>query len=441
MFDSESQTSANRRREGDRVTADSDGFLTEAFLTEVDDRLTLADAQAAAYTGESNRRQPVHTVYVPAGQYRVDTPPEWGDRALALLTEYAPTPARFAGMTGLAPVFIDEVYPRMRDKLARQPVEDLRVDFEDGYGNFPDDVEDATAIAAGRALAGSVGAKRGPLMAGIRIKGLQADTRRRGLRTLDLLVRAATEAGGLPERFVVTLPKVAHVAEVSTAVRICERLEQVYGLIAGALRFELQIEVPQAVLGPDGVATVARLVHAADGRCEGLHYGTYDFSAAVGVVAGEQSLEHPLADHAKAVMQLAAAQTGIRVSDGSTNIIPVGELNSVIHAWTLHSRLVQRSLRRAIYQGWDMHPGHLITRYAATYDFYRGELQPSCARLAHYVGRASSGFMDEPATAVALAGVVLRAVDCGAADDAEVAEATGLSRPALLTLARRRTDA
>jgi hypothetical protein len=64
-------------------------------------------------------------------------------------------------------------------------------------------------------------------------------------------------------------------------------------------------------------------------------------------------------------------------------------------------------------------------------------LQPSCARLAHYVGRASSGFMDEPATAVALAGVVLRAVDCGACDDAEVAAAAGLDRPALLTLARR----
>jgi hypothetical protein len=426
------------------VTVDGpqgDGFLTDAFLAELDGWLAPADAQAALYTGESNRRQPVHTVYVPADRYRVDTPQTWGDQALAMLAEFAPTPARFAGTTGLNPGFIDEVYPRVRDKLARQPIEDLRVDFEDGYGNHPDDVEDAAALAAGQALAGSVGARNAPLLSGIRIKGLQADTRRRGLRTLDLLVRAAVEAGGLPERFVVTLPKVAHVAEVSAAVRICERLEQVHGLAAGALRFELQIEVPQAVVGPDGVATVARLVQAAAGRCEGLHYGTYDFSAAAGVVAGQQSLDHPLADHAKAVMQLAAAQTGIRVSDGSTNVIPTGSVDSVAGAWSLHARLVQRSLRRAIYQGWDMHPGHLPTRYAATYDFYRGELQPSCARLAHYVGRASSGFMDEPATAVALAGVVLRAVDCGAADDTEVTAATGLTRTALLTLARRPAQA
>jgi hypothetical protein len=438
MSGGESQTtSAARRREGDGVADVHDGFLSSEFLAELDDRLAPADAQAALYGGESNRRQPVHTVYVPANQYSIDTPQTWGEQALALLDEHASTPSRFAAVTGLAPIFIDEVYPRVRAKLAGQPIEDLRIDFEDGYGRHPDEVEDAAALAAGQALAGSAAAANSPLMAGIRIKGLQADTRRRGLRTLDLLVRAAVESGGLPDRFVVTLPKVAHVAEVSAAVRICERIEQVYGLAAGALRFELQIEVPPAVVGPDGVATVARLVHAAGGRCEGLHYGTYDFSAAAGVVAGEQSLEHPLADHAKAVMQLAAAQTGIRVSDGSTNVIPTGSFDSVRHAWALHARLVQRSLRRAIYQGWDMHPGHLPTRYAATYAFYRAELQPSCVRLAHYVGRASSGFMDEPATAVALAGVVLRAVDCGAADEAEVTAATGLTRSTLLTLARR----
>jgi HpcH/HpaI aldolase/citrate lyase family len=414
-----------------------DGLFSDDFLTEVDGWLAPADAQAALFAGESGRRQPVHTVYVPADRYRADTPQRWGEQALALLDEHAPAPARFAAMTGLAPVFIHEVYPRMRAKLTSQPIEDLRIDFEDGYGVRPDDEEDAAASAAGIALAGSAGAADAPLMAGIRIKGLHAVTRRRGLRTLDLLVRAAVHAGGLPERFVVTLPKVAHVAEVSTAVRICERLERAHGLVAGAIRFELQIEVPQAVVGPDGTATVARLVHAADGRCEGLHYGTYDFSAAAGVIAGEQSLEHPLADHAKAVMQLAAAQTGVRVSDGSTNVVPVGSTHAVGAAWRLHARLVQRSLRRALYQGWDLHAGHLVTRYAATYDFYRAQLQPSCTRLADYSNRAASGFMDEPATALALAAVVLRAVDCGACDDDEVSKATGIHRSALLALAGR----
>lgn len=421
------------------MTADEpgDGFLTEGFLAEVDDRLAPADAQATGYRGESGRRQPVHTVYVPADRFTLDTAADWGDQALRLMEAHALDPDRFAAIAELTPSLIDQVYPRVRDKLATQPIEDLRVDFEDGYGGRSDEDEDAAALAAGRALAGTVDAKNAPLMSGIRIKGLQADTRRRGLRTLDRLVRAAVEAGGLPERFVVTLPKVVHVAEVTTAVRICERLEQVYGLTAGSLRFELQIEVPQAVVGPDGTATVARLVHAGDGRCEGLHYGTYDFSAAAGVVAGEQSLEHPLADHAKAVMQLAAAQTGIRISDGSTNVVPTGSAESVARTWQLHSRLVRRSLRRAIYQGWDMHPGHLPTRYAATYDFYRDQLGPSCFRLADYANRVSSGFLDEPATALALASVVLRAVDCGAADLAEITAETGLDRPTLMKLARR----
>jgi hypothetical protein len=420
---------------------DAHGFLTDDFLAEVDHRLAPADAQAARYLGDSSVRQPVHTVYVPADRYRGDTPQRWGEQALAMLDEHASTPARFAAVTGLNPMLIDEVYPRVRTKLVGQPIEDLRIDFEDGYGKQPEAEEDAVAVAAGQALAGTRGNAAAPFLAGIRIKGLQADTRRRGLRTLDLFVRAAVEAGGLPERFVITLPKVAHVAEVSTAVRICEQLELLYGLTAGAVRFELQIEVPQAVVGPDGIATVARLVHAADGRCEGLHYGTYDFSAAVGVVAGEQSLDHPLADHAKAVMQLAAAQTGIRVSDGSTNVVPSGSADAVIAAWRLHSRLVQRSLRRALYQGWDLHPGHLVTRYATTYDFCRGQLQPSCARLADYVDRAQSGFLDEPATATALATAVLRAVDCGACDDDEVAKASGLDRSALLTLSGRKADA
>jgi hypothetical protein len=415
----------------------SDGWLDDAFLAEVDGWLAAADAQAALYPGEPGRRQPVHTVYVPADQYRPNTPQLWGEQALALLQEHAPTPARFAEATGVDPVFIDEVYPRVEAKLAGQPIEDLRVDFEDGYGLRPDPEEDAQARAAGQALASSRTAADAPLIFGIRIKGLQAGTRRRGLRTLDLLVRAAVEAGGLPERFVVTLPKVAHVSEVSTAVRVCEQLEQAYALAAGAVRFELQIEVPQAVIAPDGVATVARLVHASEGRCEGLHYGTYDFSAAAGVVAGEQSLEHPLADHAKAVMQLAAAQSGVRVSDGSTNVIPVGSPQQVAAAWQLHARLVRRGLSRALYQGWDLHPGQLVTRFAAGYAFYRAQLAPSSARLRAYAQKSASGVMDEPATAQALATAVLRAVDCGACDDAEVAGATGLNRAQLLLLARR----
>ena len=171
-----------------------------------------------------------------------------------------------------------------------------------------------------------------------------------------------------------------------------------------------------------------------------MHYGTYDFSAAAGVAAGEQSLEHPLADHAKAVMQLAAAQTGVRVSDGSTNVIPAGATDSVAYAWQLHARLVERSLKNALYQGWDLHPGHLVTRFGATYQFSRAQLGPSAGRLRAYTAQSAGGVMDEPATAQALASAVLRGLDCGAIDDAEVTSECGLNREELLRLARRKGD-
>jgi hypothetical protein len=421
----------------DGESAQGPGGLDGRFLAELDAVLAPADAQARRYPGEPASRQPVHTVYVPAMMFRARTPAAWGAAALALLDEHAATGERLAAATGLEPESAGAILPRVRAKLGTQPIEDLRVDFEDGYGNQGDDTEDDAARAAGAVLAGFTGDEHAPFLTGLRIKGLQPATRRRGLRTLDLLVRAATEAGGLPERFVVTLPKVAHVAEVEAGVRICEHLEKTYGLAAGAVRFELQIEVPQAVVGPTGAATVAQLIHATQGRCEGLHYGTYDFSAAAGVVAGEQSLEHALADHAKAVMQLAAAQTGVRVSDGSTNVVPVGTAAQVSAAWQLHARLVVRSLRRALYQGWDLHPGHLVTRYAATYQFHREQLGLSADRLRDYTQKAASGVLDEPATAQALATAVLRGLDCGATDEPEVTTACSLTRPALLALARR----
>jgi hypothetical protein len=258
------------------------------------------------------------------------------------------------------------------------------------------------------------------------------------LRTLDLVLASLLEAGPLPEGFVVTLPKVTSVDQVTAMVSVCEALEHAHGLPTGRLRFELQVETPQAILGPDGVATVAAMVHAASGRCTGLHYGTYDYSAACGIAPGQQSLEHPVADHAKAVMQVAAAGTGVRLSDGSTNVLPVGSPDEIRAALALHARLVHRSLERGYYQGWDLHPGHLVTRYLATYAFYRAGLTAVARRLRDYVGRVEGGVLDEPATAQALAAFALRGLDCGALDEAETASGTGLGRPGLEALAQRR---
>jgi hypothetical protein len=149
-------------------------------------------------------------------------------------------------------------------------------------------------------------------------------------------------------------------------------------------------------------------------------------------------MEHPVADHAKAVMQVAAAGTGVRLSDGSTNRLPVGDEAAVLAAWRLHVRLVRRSMERGFYQGWDLHPAQLPSRYVAVFAFYRQGLGAAAARLRAYVERTESGFLDEPATARALAGFLRRGVHCGAVTPDEVERLTGAAAATLDELALRR---
>jgi citrate lyase beta subunit len=378
-------------------------MLSEDVYLELDRRLDDTDTMLQrAYPGEADGRQPVHTVYVPADRFRADVIGDWSDQAMGALNAHPPLPFR------------ESLRDRVLEKLAREPIEDLRVDFEDGYRVRDDGREDADARAAGEAM------RVGPMppFLGIRCKSLEAATRRRAVRTLDVFLDAL---GVPPSGFVVTLPKVSAPEQVAAMSSLCDALERAHGLPAGRLRFEVQVETPAAVLGSDGVATVAGLIRAGNGRLSGLHFGTYDYTAACGIAAGYQSMEHPAADHAKAVMQVAAAGTGIRLSDGSTNVLPVGDRATVHAAWELHARLVRRSLERGFYQGWDLHPGQLPTRYAATYGFYRDGCAAASVRLAAYLGSEGSvaGVLDEPATARALIGFLRRGRDCGALDEAE----------------------
>ncbi|GHK01904.1 DUF6986 family protein [Streptomyces sp. NPDC003753] len=406
--------------------------LAGAVGEEIGASLAPVDAELARrYPGDPGTRQPVHTVYVPGDVFAADTVRSWGDRALAALDEHAPDAASFASVLGLGHELAEPVHDRVRAKLEHEPIEDLRVDFEDGYGPRPDAEEDQAAARAARLIAQAYREGTAAPYMGIRMKCLEAPVRDRGIRTLDIFLTGLMEAGGLPDGLVLTLPKVTYPEQVTAMVRLLEAFEKAHGLDAGRLGFEIQIETSQAVLAADGTATVARMIHAAEGRATGLHYGTFDYSACLGVSAAHQASDHPAADHAKAVMQVAAAGTGVRVSDGSTNVLPVGPTEQVHDAWRLHYRLTRRALARAYYQGWDMHPGHLPTRYAAVFAFYREGFQQAAARLARYADRTAGDVLDEPATAKALSGYLLRGLDCGALDTAEVTRATGLTRAGL----------
>ena len=398
--------------------------LPEEVYAQLDRRLAPVDAaRLAAYPGQRPGRQPVHTCYVPADAVVPGLAHRWGAAALTALDEHG------LPDLGLEPALVEQVLPRVRTKLAAEPVEDLRVDAEDGYRR-PPAAEDDDVLRAAAALAADRAGGGAPPSAGIRAKSLEGPTRRRGVRTLDLFLGGL--AGGSA---VVTLPKVTDVEQVRAFLPLLDALEDASGVRLG---LELQIETPQAVLGPDGVVTAARLVHAAGPRLIGLHYGTYDYSAALGIAAAHQSSDHPAADFAKQVLQVAVAGTGAHAVDGSTNVLPVGARDQVHAAWRLHAGLVRRALERGLYQGWDLHPAQLVTRYTATYAFFRAALPAAAGRLAAYLDRGASGVLDEPATARALATVVLRALDCGAVDDAEVRVAGGPERPELDRLAGRR---
>ena len=382
--------------------------LTGSDLTHIDGMLVETDRTLEKYyPGDDGSRQPVHTVYVPADRFTGDLVAEWGAKARAAANEHGGL-EQLAVLLGYPPELAAQVAARADAKLSLEPIEDIRLDFEDGFGDRGDDVEDAVATAAAKVVSTAVASGTAPPFIGIRFKCFEAGTRARGLRTLDLFITALAEAGELPAGLMLTLPKVSTVAQVQAMDFAVGRLEEVHGFQAGRLRFEVQVETPQLILGPDGTSPLAQVPFAAPGRISGLHYG-------------------------KQVMQLAVAGTGIRLSDGSTNVLPVGEYT--VDAWLLHGRLVRRSLERGFYQGWDMHPAQLATRFLATYAFYREGLASATLRLKNYVGNNQSGILDEPATARALARFVVRGVACGAVDALEVSAQTGISVPELRRLA------
>ena len=408
---------------------------------------------AVLYPGDAAGRQPVHTVYGGAHLFKADTAPRLGALALRVLQDFAPDAETFARAILLTPgVDPAAVYQRMCDKLRREPVEDFRLDFEDGYGIRPDAEEDATAIAGAAEIARGLAGGTLPPFIGIRVKSLSGELARRAVRTLDLFLATVLERTGglLPPGFAVTLPKITAADQVAALADTCDRLEERHGLTAGTLRVELMVETPQAILDPDGRCPLLALVRAARGRAVGAHFGVYDYTAALGITAAQQRVRHVACDLARGLMQIALAGTGIRLSDGATNVIPVGERDAVWRAWRTHVKDVRHALATGYFQGWDLHPAQLPTRYAAVFAFFLAGRDAAAARLRAFVAQAARATLvgdvfDDAATGQGLLNFFLRGLGCGAFTEDEVL-ATGLtadevrSRSFLKILEGRRGD-
>jgi citrate lyase beta subunit len=390
------------------------------------------DRYAASYPGEGPARQPVHTVYGGAHLFRADTVPKLGAFALRALDEHAGDAPTFARVFEMSASLAERVRPRLTTKLQTEPVEDFRIDFEDGYGVRSAADEDGHALAAARELAQAIARGTVPALSGIRVKPLTVELRGRAVRTLDLFVKAMLEASGgvLPPGFVVTLPKVQMPEQVAVLADLLEALESRCKLPAGALGLEVMIEQTQAIVDATGRVALPALVRAARGRCRGAHFGTYDYLASCGIAvpSGSQTMDHPACDFAKHCMQAALAGTGVWLSDGATNVLPVGDRETVHAAWRLQARHVRRSLAGGFFQGWDLHPAQLVARFSIVHAFYLEALEPAAARLAGFLARAAQAtrlgeVFDDAATGQGLINFFVRGLSSGALAESELRDA------------------
>lgn len=426
--------------------------LEAAMLADATAALREANiAFSAAHPGEGPGRQPVHTVYGGAQLFAADSVPKLGSIALRAMSHYATDSRALGSALGIldhsALATIDQ---RVRDKLSREPIEDFRIDFEDGYGNRPDAEEDGHAKTVARELTAGLQNRTLSPFIGMRIKPLNEELRVRSIRTLDIVVTALVEAGGIPDNWIVTIPKVTVIEQVEYTVAVLKALESKLGLGDGTLRFELMVETPQIVLDASGTSLLPRVLDASDGRLRGAHFGTYDYTASCNITAAYQRMQHPACDFAKHFMQVAFAGTDVWLSDGSTTVMPVAihrevaggppltdaqrsaNETSVHGAWKMHFDDVRHSLAGGFYQGWDLHPAQLVTRYAALYSFFLEGIDAAGVRLRSFVGKAAQATLvgdvfDDAATGQGLLNFFLRGINSGAITEAEALSMTGLT--------------
>lgn len=406
-----------------------DAQTTSAIFS---DLRKVNSAFALSHPGLTDARQPVHTVYGGAQLFKAETAQKIGETALKSL-QSVPNGAALAKAVGSpdSPLW-SKIYELVVGKLKREAVEDFRIDFEDGYGNRPEAEEDGHAESA--ALEVAKGMKQGtlPPFIGIRVKAFNDENIQRSVRTLDIFLSTLLSAtdGKLPDGFVVTLPKITIREQSAALARFLAMIEKQNGLAPNTLKFEIMVEMPQAVIDKDGKCPLRDFVNAGEGRCIAAHFGTYDYTAGCNITAAYQAMENPVCDFAKHVMQVSLAGMPILLSDGATNIMPVGAESVVHRAWALSYRNIRHSLETGFYQGWDLHPAQVPIRYAAVYAFFLESLDSASARLGAFVEKAAKATLlgdvfDDAATGQGLLNFFLRGISCGAISEAEALK-TGL---------------
>ncbi len=457
--------------------------MTKQIIREGDEGVELiVDVPDAELKPDvSPPRFPVHVVYGGADRFNAGTPRKLGDLALRSMENYAANFVEFAAALGLKGAdelspFPDEVarlghaiesspdearqsnfpawlawtvHGRTIKKLREEPIEDFRIDFEDGYGFRSDEEEDRDAARSARELASAIAAGTSTPFCGFRIKSFAAETYGRAVRTLDIFLENFLDANGgtIPKNFVVTLPKITRRSEVKELCLHLKDIEKDAGLERGTIGIELMIETPEAIIDPEkGRFAPRRLVEAGKGRVRSVHFGAYDYTSAVGIAGDHQALFHPACDFARQVMLASLSPLGIRLSDSVTTKLPVPknrgdglteeqrqeDLRAVHEGWREHFANVSRSMSMGFYQSWDLHPNQLPARYAAVFTFFLTGSESQGRRLKGFIDTATKAALsgndfDDAASAQGMLGYFRMALRCGALTPEEAASMTGLS--------------
>ena len=387
--------------------------------------------------------QPTSTLYGGAHRFRVGSLVKLGNAVLTAVDSYLSNDNEFAACFGMPSVAsVSSLRERVRASLERTPIEDVRIDFEDGYGPRTDAEEDAHAELAGEAIA-EKRVELWPARIGIRVRAFEAATAKRSLRTLAIVVDTMVARGWRPARdpFRVTLPKVTQLQELAMAARALERLETDHDLPARSFVLEAMVESPDALLDREGRVPIALWASVSRGRLAAMHFGAFDYTASLGVPARSQSLDHPSCLYVRSVIGLAAARSDLEVSDGPFLEIPIGphrdaalgsaedrENREVVHrAFRHHAERVRRQLAEGYPQGWDIHPAQIVSRRAAVLTSYVEGRDNVLRRLDTFLGtkaqatRTGNTF-DDAASARALLAEVRRGIRLGF-DDANLVAA------------------
>ena len=342
--------------------------------------------------------------------------------------------------------FATDVFSRVSKKLIREPLEDYRVDFEDGYGVRSDEEEDRHAKAAAVTMVKLVKAEHTPRAMGIRIKPLSTGGLRRSLRTLSLFITQFAAEGGKSSGLkfmIITLPKVTSPEQVTTLVDIFDSYEKELHLGSGFFRVEILIESPEAFLAVDGTIPIPSFVAAARGRCQSLHFGIYDFTSSLGIGSAGQAIDHLACDFGRMWMQIVGGLApGLGLSDGIISRLPMSpkenssaSLAAYSDTWRYNYQQMMRSLSLGFYQGWDLHPAQLPVRHVANHVFVLQEFDRAAARLKMFLERASQashsgGVFDDRASVLGLLNFFERASASGILSKAEI-ESRGVDMEAV----------